>query len=300
MSLTAHNPAHSEAMLGYHDPTLGVGIDARGAFGGAENQGDGEGFFSTLLDIVNPLQHIPLVSSLYREITGDEISPSARIVGGGLFGGPIGLASASANAIFEQASGDDMLGHALAMFSDETGPDIAPLQARAKPAEADIHEQADAGDYAGDATNPEIVLGGPPALASLTPAVATAAPVSLAPPVAPPVARPVPAPLNAQPAVRIDRVTNNAAPDAAPGAPAVATPAPTTAGNAAETDSFLRSLPANWVNEALRDAESMNEALQNGAAPEAGTAKPWVGNAMLDALNKYEALTRARNAPPAG
>ncbi|MEP4884867.1 MAG: hypothetical protein ABJ215_00715, partial [Alphaproteobacteria bacterium] len=83
MSLTAHNPAHSEAMLGYHDPTLGVGIDARGAFGGAENQGDGEGFFSTLLDIVNPLQHIPLVSSLYREITGDEISPSARIVGGG-------------------------------------------------------------------------------------------------------------------------------------------------------------------------------------------------------------------------
>ncbi len=161
--------AHSEAMLGYHDPTLGVGIDARGEFGGMESA-DGEGFFSTLLDIINPLQHIPLVSNLYREITGDQISPSARILGGGLFGGPIGLASASANAIFEQASGDDILGHALAMFSGDTAPDAATQQ-------ADAGVQSDA--------ETDIVMSGPPALASLkaAPREATNAPLPLAPPV---------------------------------------------------------------------------------------------------------------------
>ena len=146
---------HSEAMLGYHDPTLRVGIDARGEFGGIESA-DGEGFFSTLLDIINPLQQTPLVSSLYREITDDEISPAARILGGGLFGGPIGLASASANAISEQASGDDILGHTLAAFSGDTGPDAAPQQAGVPI----VHEQADAGSKAG------IVMSGPPTLAS--------------------------------------------------------------------------------------------------------------------------------------
>ena len=262
--------AHSEAMLGFHDPTLGVGIDARGEFGGAPGK-DGEGFFSTLLDIINPLQHIPLVSSLYREITGDQISPTASILGGGLFGGPIGLASASANAIFEQASGDDILGHTLAAFSGEAGPDIAPQQAGV----TIIHEQADAGAPA-DA-DAGIVMGGPPALASLTQTAATSTPVSLAPPVSQPASagKRAPAPL-------VDPAMNNEAP-AAPAAEANS-----------ETDTFLRSLPQNWVNEALRDAATMNEALQNGAAPEAGTAKPWVGNAMLDALNKYEALTKAR------
>lgn len=260
MSLT-DPAAHSEAMLGYHDPTLRVGIDARGEFGGME-RADGEGFFSTLLDIINPLQHIPLVSSLYREITGDEISPSARILGGGLFGGPIGLATASANAIFEQASGDDILGHTLAAFSDDGAPDAAPQQAGVPI----IHEQADAG----------IVMGGPPALASLK-----ATPMAANPPL------PLAPTVNAQKTALVDQAINNEGP-----APAVAT-------EAAETEAFLRTLPANWVNEALRDAATVNQAVQKGDAPALGETKPWVGNAILDALNKYEAMTRARAGQPA-
>ena len=43
---------------------------------------DGFNFFD-LLDIINPLQHIPILSGLYRKITGDEISPGARMMGGG-------------------------------------------------------------------------------------------------------------------------------------------------------------------------------------------------------------------------
>src|SRR5262245_34046554 len=44
----------------------------------AESAGPGMGFLSLikgLIDIVNPLQHIPVISTLYRRITGDEISP---------------------------------------------------------------------------------------------------------------------------------------------------------------------------------------------------------------------------------
>lgn len=96
---------------------------------------DAADFFSTLLDIINPLQHIPLDSSLYRELTGDEIKPAARLAGGAVFGGPIGFASATANVLIEQASGDDVLGHAMALFSDDSGnmtsPDGANLPARA-------------------------------------------------------------------------------------------------------------------------------------------------------------------------
>ena len=37
--------------------------------------------FLDFLDIINPLQHIPLVSTIYRKITGDTIDPASRIAG---------------------------------------------------------------------------------------------------------------------------------------------------------------------------------------------------------------------------
>ena len=37
--------------------------------------------FSDVLDIVNPLHHIPVVSTVYRMITGDEIGMGARMAG---------------------------------------------------------------------------------------------------------------------------------------------------------------------------------------------------------------------------
>ncbi|GEM_PF-3510910 len=52
-----------------------------------------DGFsFDDLIDIVNPLQHIPIVSSIYRKISGDVIAPAMKIAGGALFGGPLGAA----------------------------------------------------------------------------------------------------------------------------------------------------------------------------------------------------------------
>ncbi|CAO3399466.1 hypothetical protein [Azospirillum palustre] len=74
--------------------------------GPVEIQGDMS--FWDFLDIINPLQHIPIVSTIYREITGDTIQPSMRIMGDMLYGGVIGGMASIANAVMEQATGQDV------------------------------------------------------------------------------------------------------------------------------------------------------------------------------------------------
>lgn len=71
--------------------------------------------FGDLVDIINPLQHIPLVNHLYRKITGDQIRPSSSIIGGAVFGGVAGVAGSLANVIIKEESGNDFTEHALNM-----------------------------------------------------------------------------------------------------------------------------------------------------------------------------------------
>jgi len=76
-----------------------------------------DGFtFGDLLDIINPLQHIPIISTIYREITGDEIAALPRVIGGGLFGGLVGLGASTVNMIFDEASGKDLGEHIYTAF----------------------------------------------------------------------------------------------------------------------------------------------------------------------------------------
>jgi hypothetical protein len=79
--------------------------------------------FGDLLDVINPLQHIPVVGSLYRNLTGDQISGPAKIMGGLLYGGPVGFVAALATTIAEQEVGQDLGEAALAALFDgeETG-----------------------------------------------------------------------------------------------------------------------------------------------------------------------------------
>lgn len=79
-------------------------------------QPDGKGFrpfgedgfgFDDVIDVVNPLQHIPIVSTVYRWLTGDEISPAAQLAGGALFGGAIGLAGAAGSLILDGLAGGE-------------------------------------------------------------------------------------------------------------------------------------------------------------------------------------------------
>ena len=62
--------------------------------------------FADVLDIINPLQHIPVVSTLYRSLTGDTIAPSISPDGGrAVRRADIGFASAMINSVYRGGHG---------------------------------------------------------------------------------------------------------------------------------------------------------------------------------------------------
>src|ERR1700749_1242127 len=63
--------------------------------------------FHDFLSIINPLQHLPVISTLYRAITGDKIGVPEKIAGDALYGGLWGAVSAVADTAFEAATGKD-------------------------------------------------------------------------------------------------------------------------------------------------------------------------------------------------
>lgn len=73
--------------------------------------------FGDIIDMVNPLQHIPLIGHVYRSLTGDEIKPISQIVGGSIFGGPAGAAIGLVNTVIREETGDDMAGNAYSMIA---------------------------------------------------------------------------------------------------------------------------------------------------------------------------------------
>jgi hypothetical protein len=78
--------------------------------------------FWDFLDIINPLQHIPVISTLYRSITGDEIDPAAKIAGGTLYGGPIGAVSSLVDVAVDYGTGKDIGEHAMALIREDSQP----------------------------------------------------------------------------------------------------------------------------------------------------------------------------------
>ena len=69
--------------------------------------GDAMGF-DDLIDIINPLHHIPIVSQAYRAITGDSISAGSAMIGGGIFGGIAGAITSGASALIEGINGESI------------------------------------------------------------------------------------------------------------------------------------------------------------------------------------------------
>lgn len=92
------------------------------------------------LDLINPLQHVPFVSALYREITSDAIRPEVKMAGGTLLGGFFGLVSTLADVIFEQETGKDIGATVLAALSGEDEP--ARVQALARNDAPEIESSA--------------------------------------------------------------------------------------------------------------------------------------------------------------
>lgn len=94
--------------------------------------------FHDLLDAINPLQHIPVVSTIYRAVTGDTLGNAARVVGDGLYGGVIGVIAGLVDVSVIENTGKDIGGNimeALGLDDDKSetagSGDAAPSAASA-------------------------------------------------------------------------------------------------------------------------------------------------------------------------
>ena len=108
----------------YAAPRLLPGRHDEGPNGSTQVATHGAAEYSVgdLVDIINPLQQLPIIGTVYRALTGDSIKPEMRVAGGALYGGPIGMALAVADSAVEEASGRDTGGNIVAMFAPERAP----------------------------------------------------------------------------------------------------------------------------------------------------------------------------------
>jgi hypothetical protein len=100
--------------------------------GQSANKTAGSGWdfsFHNLLGIINPLQHLPVVGTLYRAITGDTISAPEKIAGDALYGGVWGAVSGAADVAFEAATGKDFGSTVLAMFTGNSDKPVTAVAA---------------------------------------------------------------------------------------------------------------------------------------------------------------------------
>ncbi|HEY2070932.1 MAG TPA: hypothetical protein VGG48_15360 [Rhizomicrobium sp.] len=151
----------------------------------------GKSFWQNVLDVVNPLEHLPVVSTIYRAITGDKPDTLEKIAGDTLYGGPLGLVSSLADLTFEKVTGKDFGDTVMGLFHSSSSNDKTATASTDKPLKPLPSRTVTA-----SAVYPSAMLPTAPAV--------TAAPASLAAPVKtqttakPPVAMPAAADSNTQ------------------------------------------------------------------------------------------------------
>ena len=93
-----------QIQLQRNDPQLTQEVSANNSRSEAFKPFGDDGLTSD--DMINPLQLIPILGSLYRKFTGDMIDPAMKIAGGALFGDPIGAAVSLAAVFVSEARKD--------------------------------------------------------------------------------------------------------------------------------------------------------------------------------------------------
>lgn len=83
----------------------------------AASSSDWDFSFHNLLDIINPLEHLPVIGTLYRAITGTHIGMPEKIAGDALYGGLWGAVASVADTMFEAVTGKDFGATVLALFT---------------------------------------------------------------------------------------------------------------------------------------------------------------------------------------
>ena len=92
-----------------------------------------DGFtFGDVIDMINPLHHLPVISTYYREQTDDDASEGSRLIGGaffgGLMGGVTGLLTSMAGAAVRHETHQDVTEHLLDI-AEESFDDISSFAA---------------------------------------------------------------------------------------------------------------------------------------------------------------------------
>lgn len=274
------------------------------------SQGDTPSF-KDVIDTINPLQHIPVISTIYRELTGDEPGAVARIAGGALYGGPIGLVGELINSAIDDNTGKDVGGHMMAALKEEfSDPSTDPSQP-APTAVAVATPPAPAPAPAAESPPP------PPPAATV--AAAEPPPPQAAPQAAvesTPVPPPAPAPETTASAAPVPASAPATTPEALPSyltmqqprvmpAPQrrAVSPVPvpmlhaniSTSGqrsNAPSPGAGLRSVGA----QAALAAETAPAAQSAQAASATSLDQQWFSAAMMQALDKYERANRPNQA----
>jgi hypothetical protein len=128
---------------------------ARQLFFGA----DGVFGWDDFLDVINPLQHIPIVAQIYRAVTGDEINGAAELIGSLPLGplGVIGMMGTVADLAVKDTTGKDIGQNLEAMVfgngngkksADGTAADGSDM-AEASPVHPDLEMQTASAEQAG-------------------------------------------------------------------------------------------------------------------------------------------------------
>ena len=136
--------------------------DSAKASGGKDFFGPDGLSFRDVLDAINPLNHIPIVSDIFADATGHTASTASRLAGGALIGGPIGLVASLGSVIFEDATGSTP---SQAVYAALTGEDTTHV---AQATTADAPETTELAALAPASSAPEM----------LNEAVAAAAPTA--------------------------------------------------------------------------------------------------------------------------
>ncbi len=121
----ASNQAMSVYSPEYHAMLISPGPARTGLPAADKPAEPHESFFHHLLDVVNPLQHLPVIGTIYRAITGEHLDPIEKIAGDTLYGGLWGAVSSIADVAFEAITGKSFEDTALALFKSDDSPRVA-------------------------------------------------------------------------------------------------------------------------------------------------------------------------------
>ena len=90
-----------------------------------------ESFLHHLWDVINPLQHLPVIGTIYRAITGEHLDPVEKIAGDTLYGGLWGAVASIADVAFEGITGKSFEDTALALFKSDDKTKVASTKVTA-------------------------------------------------------------------------------------------------------------------------------------------------------------------------